>query len=96
VIQLERSPDGARRIVSVYELAGMDEQVIKLQEILAFRQQPSEPGGASRGAFTRTGVFPAFLEEWRRTGKALPPEFGGLAASAPGGTRLHVAGRGVR
>jgi len=78
IIQLQRFPDGVRRVVSVCEMAGMDEQVVKLQEIMTFQPRPGDGSHLTRGEFIMTGVVPAFLDELKRAGR--PPHVAGIGA----------------
>lgn len=71
VVQLQRFPDGNRRVVSVSEIAGMEEQMIKLQEVFKFDSKKGTPGSTVKGEFVTTGILPAFLEELHQTGNPL-------------------------
>jgi pilus assembly protein CpaF len=68
IVQLNRFPDGVRRVVSLYEVAGMEEQIIKLQEITRYQESPT-PGP---GKFVPTGVLPVHYDELSRTGVSIP------------------------
>ncbi len=67
VIQLHRFPDGIRRVISICELAGIDEQVIKLQELIKFQPRSSDASGA-QGEYVATGILPNFFEALKREG----------------------------
>lgn len=69
VVQLNRSADGTRRIVSMCEVAGMEEQMIQLQEIA--RYQETDTGGH----FTATGILPIRYEALQRTGVEIPRQW---------------------
>ncbi len=71
VIQLERFPDGVRRLVSISEIAGMEDQMIKLQEVLRFEQQKGTPTQIVTGRFAPTGILPAFLDQLQKIGSPL-------------------------
>ncbi len=74
VIQLQRFPDGIRRVVSISEMAGMEGQIIKLQEIVRFQQEKGSMMNKTLGEFITTGVLPISLEELQRTGIPLPSQ----------------------
>ena len=56
IVQTERIRGGARRIVSIVELMGIDEGEIRYQEVFTYRQVGVAENGASRGYHTATGV----------------------------------------
>jgi pilus assembly protein CpaF len=62
IVQIERMDDGVRRVVSVTEIAGMEEEMIVSQEIFRFRRQGHTPDGMVEGVFEATGVRPKFLD----------------------------------
>jgi pilus assembly protein CpaF len=72
VIQLQRLPDGKRRVTSVCEIAGMQDDAIEVQEIVRFIKESTDDSGNIRGSFRATGVRPLFLAELKAYGIALP------------------------
>jgi pilus assembly protein CpaF len=72
VIQVNRMPDGRRKITSIAELTGMEGDVITMQEIFVFKQTTIEQDGTVKGYFQATGVRPRFQERLRVRGLALP------------------------
>jgi pilus assembly protein CpaF len=70
VIQLRRFPDGARRVVSIQEVQGMEGDIITLQEI--YRHEPGEAADRPRGGFGWTGLRPQFLDAFKSQGLAAP------------------------
>jgi pilus assembly protein CpaF len=72
VVQAERMDDGRRRVVSIVEIVGMEEDVITTQEIFRFRRQGRATGGGVAGDFETTGVRPRFLEALTVRGIELP------------------------
>jgi pilus assembly protein CpaF len=73
VVQVERMDDGKRRIVSIAELVGMEEDVISMQEIFRFRRRGRTAEGAVLGDFEATGIRPRFLEVLHSRGIELSP-----------------------
>ncbi|KQW68278.1 type II secretion system protein E [Phenylobacterium sp. Root77] len=72
VIQAERMDDGRRRVVSISEVVGMEEDVISLQEIFRFRRQGRGSSGGIAGEFETTGVRPRFIDVLTARGIELP------------------------
>jgi pilus assembly protein CpaF len=72
VIQAERMEDGRRRVVSVAEITGMEEDVISIQEIFRFRRRGRGPNGEIVGDHEATGVRPKFMEVLQARGIDLP------------------------
>jgi pilus assembly protein CpaF len=62
VVQAERMEDGRRRVVSISEIVGMEEDVISMQEIFRFRRQGIGKDGEVLGEFETTGVRPRFMD----------------------------------
>jgi pilus assembly protein CpaF len=74
IVQLHRSADGRRRIVSVSEVTGTEGTVIQLQEIFVFKQRGVDAEGRILGEFFATGVRPRCLDRLERAGYECPPE----------------------
>ena len=74
MVQCSRMSDGTRRVVSIAEITGMDEQVISMQEIITFVRKGIGPNGNVIGAFKPTGIRPKFLEKLRVAGVLLPSD----------------------
>ena len=62
VIQVERMDDGKRRVVSICEIAGMENDTITLNEIYKFRRSGRSADGLIHGEFELNGVRPRFLD----------------------------------
>jgi len=73
VSQVERMDDGRRRIVSISEVVGMEEDVITMQDIFRFRRKGRGEGGEVLGDFEATGVRPKLSEILRARGIELDP-----------------------
>jgi pilus assembly protein CpaF len=74
VLQLVRLADGKRRLVSVSEIAGMEGDVITMQEIFRFRQTGRSAEGEVIGRFEATGIRPRFLDDAMSHGITLSPD----------------------
>jgi pilus assembly protein CpaF len=65
--------DGTRKVTSVSEITGMEENVISMQEIFTFTRKGIGPDGKVIGIFQPTRIRPRFLERLRLSGIVLPP-----------------------
>ena len=71
VVQLQRLPDGKRRVMSISEITGMEGDVIQMQDIYRFITGYTDEHG-THGAFRATGVRPSFLQELQAFGIEVP------------------------
>jgi len=62
VVQAERMEDGRRRIISISEIVGMEQEVISMQEIFRFRRRGTDKDGIIQGEFETTGIRPQVME----------------------------------
>ncbi len=74
VIQVSRLSDGSRKVTSISEITGMEENVISMHEIFSFRKKGIGPDGKVIGAFEPTRIRPKFLEQLRISGVFLPTD----------------------
>lgn len=74
IIQLARLSDGTRRVVSVAEVAGMEGQVVTLQEIFTFKQTGIGPEGRVLGELRPLGIRPKFADKFEAFGIHLGDE----------------------
>ena len=72
VVQCSRMSDGTRKVTTISEITGMDENVISMHEIFAFQKKGIGPSGNVVGTFQPTGIRPKFLERLRVAGIQLP------------------------
>ena len=73
VVQATRMSDGTRKVTSISEITGMEENIISMQEIFTFNKKGIGPDGKVIGAFQPTRIRPRFLERLRVSGIILPP-----------------------
>jgi pilus assembly protein CpaF len=74
IVQLQRSPDGKRRIVSVSEITGTEGNMIQMQDIFLFDQRGVDASGVVMGDFMSTGIRPRCMDRLERAGYPLPPD----------------------
>jgi len=72
VVQVARLSDGSRKVTSISEITGMEENVISMHEIFSFNKKGIGPDGRVIGAFQPTRIRPKFLEQLRISGIFLP------------------------
>src|SRR2546427_9844353 len=68
VIQVSRLSDGARKVITIAELVGMEGDVITMQDIFTFQRRGIGGEGHVGGMVRPTGIRPRFaerLESWR-------------------------------
>ena len=73
VVQATRMSDGSRKVTSIAEITGMEENVISMQEIFSFQKRGIGPDGKVIGVFQPSRIRPQFLERLRTSGIFLPP-----------------------
>ena len=73
VVQASRMSDGTRKVTSISEITGMEENVISMQEIFSFNKKGIGPDGKVIGVFLPTHIRPRFLDRLRVSGIILPP-----------------------
>jgi pilus assembly protein CpaF len=75
IVQLQRLPDGKRRLVSVTEITGMESDVVQMQEIFCFTREGVDTDGQILGSFRATGVRPRFLTQLKSMGIEIPASY---------------------
>jgi pilus assembly protein CpaF len=68
VIQLARLSDGKRKCMAVSEIAGMEGEVITMQDLFVFQREGIDENGNVMGRFRPTGVRPKFAERLQAYG----------------------------
>jgi pilus assembly protein CpaF len=62
IIQLQRQPDGVRRITRITEVTGMEGPTITLQDLFNFKTTGYAEDGKIQGTYRPTGLRPTFSE----------------------------------
>jgi pilus assembly protein CpaF len=75
VVQTQRFSDGKRRVTSLAEITGIENDVILMQEIYRFVRTGTEPNGSVRGYFEATGLRPHFLADLGAKGVHFPTAY---------------------
>jgi pilus assembly protein CpaF len=72
VVQCARLSDGTRKVMSISEITGVEENIISMQEIFSFVRKGIGPNGRVIGAYRPSGIRPKFLDRLRVAGVLLP------------------------
>jgi pilus assembly protein CpaF len=72
IIQANRLQGGPRKITSITEVMGMEQDMIIMQEVFRFKQLGIDQNGRSYGQFEATGVRPSFVSRLESAGIKLP------------------------
>ena len=67
-------PDGSRKVTKVSEIAGMEGQVVTMQDLFQYEQRGIDSDGRVLGEFRGTGLRPRFAEKFEIAGIHLPPD----------------------
>jgi pilus assembly protein CpaF len=68
VIQVSRTQDGSRKIVSIQEINGMEGEVITMSELFKYEQRGVDENGSVVGEYKATGVVPGFQAQFTQRG----------------------------
>ncbi|MFT3879239.1 MAG: CpaF family protein [Gemmatales bacterium] len=72
IIQANRLQGGPRKVTSITEIVGMEQDIIVMQEVFRFRQLGIDQNGRAFGQFECTGVRPTFVPKLEAAGIKLP------------------------
>jgi len=73
VVQIARLSDGTRKVITISEIAGMETDIIAMQDIFVFDRVGIDESGRVRGAFRATGIRPKVAERLATAGCRLRP-----------------------
>jgi pilus assembly protein CpaF len=73
VVQIARFSDGTRKVTSISEVVGMEQDVVTMQDIFTFERRGVDETGKIRGTFQATGIRPKFAERLASYGARLRP-----------------------
>jgi pilus assembly protein CpaF len=72
IIQANRLQGGPRKVTSISEVIGMEQEIIIMQEVFRFKQLGIDQNGRAFGQFEATGVRPKFVQRLEAAGIRLP------------------------
>src|SRR5271154_2916783 len=73
VVQIARLSDGTRKVISISEVTGMENELITMQDIFVFERRAIDETGKVRGTFHATGLRPQFADRLATFGARLRP-----------------------
>ncbi len=74
VVQMARFRDGSRKVTSVAEVTGYNEEGVTLEEIIRYERSGVDEAGRVVGQFASTGYRPQFLNRLTARGIEIPVE----------------------
>src|SRR5262252_9363822 len=73
VVQIARLSDGSRKVISISEITGMEDEQFNMHDIFVFDRTGIDETGRVKGVFKATGVRPKFADRLAVTGCRLRP-----------------------
>jgi pilus assembly protein CpaF len=74
VVQISRMSDGTRKVVTISEITGLEENIVSMHDIFTFTRKGIGPDGRVIGTFQPSGIRPKFLDRLVVAGIFLPSE----------------------
>jgi pilus assembly protein CpaF len=74
VVQAARLTGGARKIISISEITGMEGDVLSMHDIFTFKQTGLDENRRAKGFFAATGIRPQLLDRLESAGCGIPVE----------------------
>src|SRR5438105_3512341 len=72
ISQANRLQGGPRKVTSITEVMGMEQDIIIMQDIFRYKQLGVDQNGRTFGQFEATGVRPTFVNRLEAAGIKLP------------------------
>ena len=73
VVQIARLSDGSRKVITISEVTGVQDETIVMNDIFVFERKGIDETGKVRGAFRATGIRPKFADRLATGGLRLRP-----------------------
>jgi pilus assembly protein CpaF len=74
IIQATRLSDGTRKVTSVQEVTGVEDETLSMDELFYFEQTGVGAEGQVKGMFRARGIRPKFLEKAKSLGLDMPAQ----------------------
>src|SRR5262245_42654977 len=68
IVQVNRLPDGTRKVASLTEITGMEGPLITIQDIFVYKRMGIDNNKKIKGRFQATGIRPKFTEKLQAAG----------------------------
>jgi len=72
IVQITRLSDGTRKVVSISEIAGMEGDLVSIQEIFVYKKRGIGESGTVLGEFSASGIRPRCSDHLAISGVQLP------------------------
>jgi pilus assembly protein CpaF len=73
VVQIARLSDGSRKVITISEVTGVEDDVLAMQDIFVFERKGIDESGKVRGTFHATSIRPKFADRLATAGCRLRP-----------------------
>jgi pilus assembly protein CpaF len=93
IVHTARLKDGSRKIVTITEVYGTEDDEILTQDIFAFAQTGIDEDGRILGSLRPTGVRPTFMGQFAKSGVELPVGEFGIPPEDPARPSRPLKGR---
>ncbi len=74
IVQIARLVDGTRKVVSISEITGVEDDTITIHDLFVFERQSVNESGKVSGVFRATGVRPKAVDKLATAGFKIRPE----------------------
>ena len=74
IVQVNRMPDGTRKLTSISEITGLEGPVITMQDLFTYERRGYDENGKVLGEFASTGLRPKFTDRLYSYGVRLPAD----------------------
>jgi len=74
IVHLSRLRDGARKVVSITEITGMEGETVTMQELFLWETHGLDADGNFKGVFRPTGIRPHVMDKLFAAAVPIPPE----------------------
>ena len=71
IVHTARLSDGSRRVISISEIAGMEGDMIMLQDLFLYERDGTGADGQPNGRFAPTGIRPRFMDQLKNSSHEL-------------------------
>ena len=96
IVQISRLSDGSRKIKSITEVAGIQGDVVTLQEIFRFKESGFDKNRKIIGQFQAMGRIPSFIERFEQRGLKIPRDLFTTQQSAGSAGKISASGSAAK
>lgn len=74
VVQVNKYPDGTRKVDKITEITGMEGDMVTMQDIFEYKRDGYDDKGRVRGKHVATGIVPNFMDKIKNNNGYVPAE----------------------